>query len=774
MMKLVALAFLLFTLSLFGQPSPLNHNRWTTNADATILSGSTLTNIPQAAVTGLVGAYQATNANLTGWSLHRTNDYYPTNVNLQAGSTVLTNYAAFGTNFFIPQGISPSKGMFPVFNGSSWVNQNPLTGTRVVTTDPSSATGISVVTALNADQVGTGSSLPPAVLTRGSGGTAVWQVPSATTNGTNIAIYDPTQLGTNVNAQINIKNGASVTNLHAYGTTATAILNATSFTSGSITSVTLVADNIYSSDTSINIQNGKAAIYQDGSFSFDNGIIFSDGGGELTTSNLVANFVDSTDGSYTTLFADNLTTGANLIVGDLMRGTGATNFVQTMIHGSAVTTNGNGTLSVSGGGGSSSLVTSNVLYVAKNGNDTTGRSNRLDLPFLTLTAAQNAWTNGYTIHVFPGTYNEALPVQPDGIKWFFDLGGNINYTGSGLTNIFTITNGFCTVGGFGSFTNYSTNFGATVFYNNGGNLSAMGVNACATNNQQSYALWAESGTSSVNFFETMIGYTAGVYWKLGECTAKADAIRSRINSTAGGIYAGEGASGNLWVSANEIDYITIYNGLDDARVWVDAKQVNGAVNHAGCRFYLIAQKLNPFFGNPSHVDTTTTLSVSGGKFWGNIQKIGAGQVNAVHISSGETDAWLSFNSIEDVYNSATELILVDNNIHETTPGRIYISGQEAVGGTNANGLSFIDAAAAVDISRIDTSASADGKNPILFSDDLETSLLTIGTSQLIAAGTNASIFTATLPTTVTITGRVTANTAKDDNITVALPAHSYP
>ena len=57
-------------------------------------------------------------------------------------------------------------------------------------------------------------------------------------------------------------------------------------------------------------------------------------------------------------------------------------------------------------GGSNSLTTNNIIYVAKNGNNATGTVNRLDLPYLTVLAAAAAASAGTTIVVFPGEYLE--------------------------------------------------------------------------------------------------------------------------------------------------------------------------------------------------------------------------------------------------------------------------------------------------------------------------------------------------------------------------------
>ena len=48
----------------------------------------------------------------------------------------------------------------------------------------------------------------------------------------------------------------------------------------------------------------------------------------------------------------------------------------------------------------------NVIWVTKSGNDTTGQRNRIDLPFLTITAAEAAAVAGDVIMVGPGVYNE--------------------------------------------------------------------------------------------------------------------------------------------------------------------------------------------------------------------------------------------------------------------------------------------------------------------------------------------------------------------------------
>lgn len=52
------------------------------------------------------------------------------------------------------------------------------------------------------------------------------------------------------------------------------------------------------------------------------------------------------------------------------------------------------------------LVIQNTIYVAKNGNDSTGLPNRLDKPFLTIYEASLVANAGDTVYVFSGTYDE--------------------------------------------------------------------------------------------------------------------------------------------------------------------------------------------------------------------------------------------------------------------------------------------------------------------------------------------------------------------------------
>jgi len=79
--------------------------------------------------------------------------------------------------------------------------------------------------------------------------------------------------------------------------------------------------------------------------------------------------------------------------------------------------------------GFSAVITQNTLHVMKSGNDATGTRNRLDLPYLTIAAAEADAQAGDTIYIWPGTYPEdGLGV--DAITYFL-LGAEITGAGNG-------------------------------------------------------------------------------------------------------------------------------------------------------------------------------------------------------------------------------------------------------------------------------------------------------------------------------------------------------
>lgn len=85
--------------------------------------------------------------------------------------------------------------------------------------------------------------------------------------------------------------------------------------------------------------------------------------------------------------------------------------------------------------GITEIILNNSLFVAKNGSDATGTRARLDLPFLTITAAVAAALAGDTIIIYPGDYDET-DLLKNGVNYFFQSGAQVIYTGVSTTGIF--------------------------------------------------------------------------------------------------------------------------------------------------------------------------------------------------------------------------------------------------------------------------------------------------------------------------------------------------
>src|SRR5881394_127131 len=93
---------------------------------------------------------------------------------------------------------------------------------------------------------------------------------------------------------------------------------------------------------------------------------------------------------------------------------------------------------VSGGIASSGLAEvalTNSVWVAKNGNNSTGARGDASKPFLTLGAAKTNAVSGDTIFVMPGTYDEANLLK-HGVNWHFFNGAKVIYTGADSISIF--------------------------------------------------------------------------------------------------------------------------------------------------------------------------------------------------------------------------------------------------------------------------------------------------------------------------------------------------
>ena len=110
------------------------------------------------------------------------------------------------------------------------------------------------------------------------------------------------------------------------------------------------------------------------------------------------------------------------------------------------------------------LLTTNIVYVSKNGNDTLGARHDLGKPFLTVEAAVAVAQPGDMIRILPGSYSVTSNIAKDQINYYLEPGAIINKSNSG--HIFDTT-GFTysiNVYGQGEFNKTSTT--GNIFYSN--------------------------------------------------------------------------------------------------------------------------------------------------------------------------------------------------------------------------------------------------------------------------------------------------------------------
>jgi hypothetical protein len=132
----------------------------------------------------------------------------------------------------------------------------------------------------------------------------------------------------------------------------------------------------------------------------------------------------------------------------------------------------NGITIVGSGNVSTYSNTGNILYVATTGSDTfpdTTRISRLgsiNVPFLTLEAAQAVAVSGDLIHVFAGDYTPVSNIAKDGVSYYFEPNAKVTMTT--VAHIFDLT-GFATsfnVFGHGEF--YKTTSNGYILYGSSG------------------------------------------------------------------------------------------------------------------------------------------------------------------------------------------------------------------------------------------------------------------------------------------------------------------
>lgn len=168
------------------------------------------------------------------------------------------------------------------------------------------------------------------------------------------------------------------------------------------------------------------------------------------------------------------------------------------------------------------FIVKNTIYVAPNGNDTTGVVERFDAPFLTIGAAISASSSGYTIIVMPGTYTITVDLNPKN-------GTNIYFTNGAIVNCTT----FDTFGDAGAATysitgdgEFTTTTGTILHLTGAGTVTFEAKKISCSGSGNIFEIFGS--TAYINVKGTITGSTGYCFWvnSTGKCYASAKLITS--------------------------------------------------------------------------------------------------------------------------------------------------------------------------------------------------------------------------------------------------------
>lgn len=307
-----------------------------------------------------------------------------------------------------------------------------------------------------------------------------------------------------------------------------------------------------------------------------------------------------------------------------------------------------------GSGGITSVIADNLAVVcATNGNDSTGKIGRLDFPFKTPAAAVAAASAGTTIVVCPGAYSVTTPLAKHLVNWLFHPGATVTYQTSTTANLFDDASGAMTFRVMGR--------GVLIAQTGVIIADGEGVGPCVVRCRHSgsdirieceritmtytapyaYAVDQDAGLLYVkaDVIESLGSSgspsNGGVYWVNGEMHVSAGLIHANGIVVQAAVTATP--TGDCFIEADHILSDTaqsIYNsstGQTEAKIWCEARLIEGYVDAQGGKTYVTAQKLT---------ESTTSASTApayceGGLLWVSVEKITSNSATPmIEVDSG--------------------------------------------------------------------------------------------------------------------------------------------
>lgn len=393
----------------------------------------------------------------------------------------------------------------------------------------------------------------------------------------------------------------------------------------------------------------------------------------------------------------------------------------------------------------SRLTNQNVLYVSKNGNDTTAQRNNFGRQFLTIGNAKTNSQPGDLIYVSPGTYNET-DLLTNMVNYYFAPGAVVQYTGSSSKGIFDDWRQACTntIFGAGKFINFSTfvatnglfhvtnaQYPAVLMITNSQSYGVFQGESCIANQTNSvqpmvlcvadckkYVIEMSDRLENLTVANTNMlfdGVPSTVYWEIGTMYVKSGSLL--VTNTPGAGYNvwarnhwGTNVNTDLFIKAEEIlgrECIQVGVESGDAeqyKVWINADtiyeigssgwDVPAIQFQQGGKLYVVANKIS------AEDKCVLDLKPGSGSFWLTAQKLtSVGGVPFVDMTGSKLKAnvlqYEDLDGVTDAFrisgDGPAELNLVGGFLETTEDSDFgfFIMGGEFTNAITLQGFRFV-------------------------------------------------------------------------------------